>query len=212
MHRDVPSAAPLAPVPNVEALLARREQDSYALTAFGDVVDRSLHAGIARFTASLSPAALARPYMDWLTHLAGAPGKRMQLVNKAIRKGLRLGQWTSRSMLQKDGAQPCIEPLPQDHRFVGEAWQRWPYNFLYQSFLLQQQWWHNATTGVRGVSRQHENAVEFAARQILDMFSPSNFLATNPELHPRRAELFGRLRTPGERQAARRRGSVHRRP
>ena len=76
----------------------------------------------------------------------------------------------------------CIEPLPQDKRFIGEDWQKWPYNLMHQAFLLNQQWWHNATTGVRGVTKQHESMVEFASRQILDMFSPSNFILTNPEV------------------------------
>ena len=74
--------------------------------------------------------------------------------------------------------------------FADEDWQTWPYNLLYQGFLLQQQWWHNATTGVDGVSQQHENVVEFAARQILDMVSPSNSLANEP----RRAAPRGRDR------------------
>ncbi|MCL4166192.1 UNVERIFIED_CONTAM: hypothetical protein GTU68_016255, partial [Idotea baltica] len=35
---------------------------------------------------------------------------------------------------------------------------------------------------VEGVTEQHENVVEFAARQILDVFSPSNFPLTNPQV------------------------------
>jgi len=40
---------------------------------------------------------------------------------------------------------------------------------------MQQQWWHRATTDVRGVSRHHEDVVTFTTRQILDMMAPSNF-------------------------------------
>jgi len=156
------------------------ERDSYASTALGDVIDRSLHATTARFTAGLSPAALAEAYTDWATHLASSPGKRMQLLEKATKKAVRLARHTSH--LLEGRSDSCIEPLPQDRRFVGEAWQSWPYNLIYQSFLLQQQWWHNATTGVRGVTRQHENVVTFAVRQLLDVVSPSNFLFTNPEI------------------------------
>jgi polyhydroxyalkanoate synthase subunit PhaC len=166
-------AAPAAP--------PSKDRDSFAVTAIADLTDRSLHAAAARFTGGLSPAALAQAYLDWATHLANAPGKRMQLVDKAVRKAVRFANYAGRCAAQGGKAECCIEPLPQDRRFAGDGWHRWPYNLIHQAFLLNQQWWHNATTGVRGISRQHENIVEFTSRQILDMFSPSNFLLTNPE-------------------------------
>jgi len=156
--------------------------DSYAVTAIADITDRSLHAAAARFTGGLSPSSLAHAYFDWLTHVSHAPGKRMQLMDKAVRKTVRFANYATRYALDGENTPCCIEPLPQDKRFVGKDWRKWPYNFIYQSFLLQQQWWHNATTGVRGVSERHKNMVEFGARQLLDMFSPSNFLLTNPEV------------------------------
>jgi polyhydroxyalkanoate synthase len=157
-------------------------RDSYAVTSFAEIIDRSLHATAARFTMGLSPAALAEAYLDWATHLAFSPGKRLQLIDKATRKAVRFANHTARHALDGDKAQCCIEPLPQDRRFVGADWQKAPYNLTYQAFLLNQQWWHNATTGIRGVTKQHENMVEFASRQMFDMFSPSNFLLTNPEV------------------------------
>ncbi len=114
----------------------------------------------------------------------------MQLVQKGVRKFARLAHYVGQCAMRA-ATEACIQPLPQDQRFMGEAWQRWPYNVIYQNFLLQQQWWHVATTDVRGVTKQHENAVKFAARQILDVFAPSNFLLTNPELQQRTVQQGG---------------------
>ena len=158
------------------------DRDSYAVTAFADITDRSLHAVIARITAGLSPAAMAQAYLDWATHLAYSPGKRMQLVDKATRKAVRFANYAFHCATHGGKAECCIEPLPQDKRFAGEDWHSWPYNFIHQAFLLNQQWWHNATTGVRGLSMQHEDMIEFTSRQMLDMISPSNFPLTNPEI------------------------------
>jgi polyhydroxyalkanoate synthase subunit PhaC len=158
-----------------------KDRDSYGLTALADVTDRSLHAFIARFTAGLSPAALGEAYFDWAIHLGNAPGKRLQLADKAARKGVRFASYAARCAFRGQ-QEECIEPLPQDRRFAGDDWHHWPFNFIHQAFLLNQQWWHNATTGIRGVSRQHERLVEFMSRQVLDMVSPSNFIATNPEV------------------------------
>jgi len=147
----------------------------------GEAVDRQVHAAIARLTLGLSPASLAEAFGDWAIHLAISPGKQSALVQKAVRKLVRLWLHTARCA-GGVGEEPCILPLPQDRRFDGAAWQTQPYSLVYQSFLLTQQWWHNAMTGVPGVSRHHQQVVDFVTRQMLDVLSPANFVATNPEI------------------------------
>ncbi|MEZ5938242.1 MAG: alpha/beta fold hydrolase [Hyphomonadaceae bacterium] len=151
-------------------------------TPFPETLDRSLHAAAARFTGGLSPAALAEAFLDWSVHLAFAPGKRWEIARKGMEKVSRFSGYSARCAFEGPNAETCIKPLPQDHRFDGEQWKYWPYNLIQQGFLLNQQWWHNATTDVRGVTRRHEEMAEFFARQILDTFAPSNFFWTNPEI------------------------------
>ena len=160
----------------------QQDRDSYSVTALADITDRSLHAALARFTGGLSPAALGSAYLDWAVHLAGAPGKRLQLLDKAIRKSVRFANYAMRCALEGGRSECCIEPLSQDRRFADDHWQTWPFNFISQAFLLQQQWWHNATVGVRGASKRHQDMLAFGSRQILDMIAPSNFPLTNPEV------------------------------
>jgi len=144
-------------------------------------IDRFLHANEARLTAGLSPSSALAAYLDWAAHLANSPGKQGELFEKAFRKSLKFSVHVG-DLLSGKKAAPCIEPLPQDRRFSGEDWQQLPFAIYYQAFLLLQQWWHNATVGVEGVSDHHQEVVAFSARQALDIFSPSNFPLTNPEV------------------------------
>src|SRR5690349_2891543 len=139
---QVPPSA--TPAPQDESFL----RDSYAATALADIVDRSMHAATARFTGGLSPIAFADAYLDWASHLAFLPGKRYQLVEKATKK---VSRFANHAFAHAFGAasEPCIVPLPQDHRFDEPEWRQAPFSLIYQSFLLTQQWWHNAVTGVR---------------------------------------------------------------
>jgi polyhydroxyalkanoate synthase subunit PhaC len=150
-------------------------------THIPETVDRMVNANLARFTGGISPAVMAMAYLDWLMHLGLAPGKQALLNEKAIRKMVRLALYAFKSNQNPD-TPPCVHPLSQDHRFDGEGWRQWPYNLIYQSFLLTQQWWFNATTRNRGVDPRNEAIVSFVTRQILDMFSPSNSPLTNPEI------------------------------
>jgi polyhydroxyalkanoate synthase len=136
---------------------------------------------MGRVSANLSPVGLLLIYFDWLLHLGFSPGKQADLVRKLLRKALRFNLYIARAALQP-GTPPAIEPLHQDQRFRDASWQQWPYNLYYQSFLFVQQWLHNATTGVHGLSRHHEEVVNFLARQFLDVFAPTNFPCTNPEV------------------------------
>jgi polyhydroxyalkanoate synthase len=136
---------------------------------------------VGRLTFGLSPPGLLLVYLDWLVHLAFSPGKQMDLVRKLLRKALRFGLYAGRAAFQPD-TPPAIEPLPQDQRFESPAWRGWPFNLYYQSFLFAQQWLYNATTGVRGVTPHNEAVVTFIGRQFLDIFSPTNFPWTNPDV------------------------------
>jgi polyhydroxyalkanoate synthase len=155
-------------------------KDLEIITSHGHNQDRMLHAAMGRTTLGLSPASLMAAYTDWAAHLAISPGKQQELIEKAARKIHRLTLHALESA--RCECEPCIEPLPQDDRFRDPEWQKWPFNLIYQSFLLTQQWWYNATTEVRGVTPHHEQVVTFAARQWLDTVSPSNFVPTNPEV------------------------------
>lgn len=167
--------------PDLPAALAARSDDVDPAVLMHQGIDRLLHAFVARTTAGVSPVGVALAFSDWWLHLVTSPGKQMELWRKAQRKSVRYADYLAR--LARGGECPrCIEPLEQDSRFLAPAWQSWPYNAVYQAFLLQQQWWRNATTGVRGVSPHHEAIVNFAVRQMLDMWAPSNFVWTNPEV------------------------------
>jgi polyhydroxyalkanoate synthase len=182
---------PAAPALSDPRALLPPERDSYASTALMDIMDRSFHAGVARLTAGLSPAAVAGAFLDWATHLALSPGKWAQLQAKAARKALRFMAYAGQAALSGGAVPPCIQPLPQDRRFDAPMWQLPPWNMVHQAFLLTQQWWHVATTDVRGVSAQHEAVVTFAVRQLLDMLAPSNFPATNPDVLDRTLRTAG---------------------
>ncbi|WP_413674546.1 PHA/PHB synthase family protein [Massilia cellulosiltytica] len=141
-------------------------------------VDLALNAALGRLTGYVSPAALAGAWHDWATHLLLSPAKQLELGVQAMNNMQRWLQYSTSAMFGTP-AEP-VQPLAQDKRFNDPLWHAWPWNQLSQGFLLTQQWWHRATTDVRGVSSHHGDVVTFVARQLLDGVAPSNFIATNP--------------------------------
>lgn len=150
-------------------------------------LDVPLKAAMGRVTHGMSPAALAVAFHDWAVHLATSPGKQLALMSQAqqaaLAYGLALGE------LSQGGA---AKLLAGDRRFARPEWRQPPFALWAGGFLAWQDWWHEATTGVPGLSPQHEQVVEFVARQMLDTVSPSNGILSNPEVLQRTLATGGR--------------------
>jgi len=124
--------------------------------------------------ADLAAAHWWLAFEQWLFHLAQSPATGLEPAQRAVDMGRhlpRFAQQTGQPAGQPD-RQPCIVSLPQDHRFTHPGWQTWPFDVIGQSYLLTQNWWQNATTGLRGVSYNHERAATTTVREWLDIVAP----------------------------------------
>jgi polyhydroxyalkanoate synthase subunit PhaC len=142
--------------------------------------DAAFSASLARVTRGVSPVSVIGAYMDWLTHIAVSPGKQRELAHSAQRDYIA---WLNYVRSSSEGVcEPCARGSARDKRFKHEAWDKIPFNWLSQAFLISQRWWSEAMTDVRGVSKHHEEVAEFTTRQWLDIWAPSNSAVTNPEV------------------------------
>lgn len=125
-------------------------------------LDTAFHSLVGQFTGGLSPSAMITAGTDWWIHMLGSPNKQADLLRFGLNR--------------------CDHDLPSDPRFSADAWNNFPYTIIAQNFLTAQNWWNAATSDMVGVDPRHLQIVNFAARQWLDMMSPSNFALTNPEV------------------------------
>ena len=143
--------------------------------------DRMFHAWIGHYAGWLSPTAFMLAYFDWMAYLYISPAKCQDLRNNALKKIARFILFTSRCYTNKE-YEPCIQVRKSDHRFQSELWNKLPFNLYSQLFLLNEQWWDDATSHIDSISKHHQNLINFVTRQILDVFSPSNLPWMNPEV------------------------------
>ncbi|WP_243700758.1 PHA/PHB synthase family protein [Paralcaligenes ureilyticus] len=144
------------------------------------LADALIHETMLPITHGIASASLVGAYLDWASHLAVSPGKQRDMLESAARKWVQWVMYVSNSAM--GNCAPCAQPQPQDKRFRGAAWGKIPFNWSVQAFLSMEQWWSDAMTDVPGVSLHHQNVAEFVTRQWLDVWSPSNFVSSNPEV------------------------------
>ena len=81
---------------------------------------------------------------------------------------------------------------PRDRRFANEMWDTNPYfNFIKQQYLMNAAAVQQAVADLDTLDPSEKKRLEFFSQQIIDMMSPTNFLATNPEALALAAETDG---------------------
>ena len=115
--------------------------------------DRALHAMVAGLTGGISPVALSLAYIDWAAHLAAAPQRQLAFAQDALRSTNEFFE-LMRHCRSPGEPWALIKPQPQDRRFSEPEWERAPFNLIAQGFLLNERWWHQATTDLRGAWRR----------------------------------------------------------
>ncbi|MEP3441375.1 MAG: class I poly(R)-hydroxyalkanoic acid synthase [Sulfitobacter sp.] len=79
-----------------------------------------------------------------------------------------------------------------DRRFANPMWQQHPYfNFVKQQYLMNAEAISQAVEGVEDMEPREKQRLRYFSRQIIDMMSPTNFLATNPDALQRAVDTDG---------------------
>jgi polyhydroxyalkanoate synthase len=74
------------------------------------------------------------------------------------------------------------DPGPKDRRFQNPLWDTHPFfNYLKQQYLLNAEAITAAVGDMEALDPADRRRVDYFTRQIVDMFSPTNFLGTNPD-------------------------------
>ncbi|HUL90174.1 MAG TPA: alpha/beta fold hydrolase [Pseudolabrys sp.] len=156
-----------------------------------ETLNHVARAMMARVTQGVSPHAQYAAWFDWMSHLSRAPGRQLELSVQAFIFGARLVGLAARVGTGANGSNIPFQPEAYDRRFADPSWQKMPYLFWQQAFLAQEEWWRSATRQVRGQTPKNAARVAFMARQLLDMFSPSNLPWLNPVIIEQTLQEFG---------------------
>ncbi len=157
-------------------------------------LDRGVSAAMARLSGGVSAHAFIEAWTDWAFHLGHSPGRQLELVERAQQNAFKL---MGLAVSGSTDAAPPFAPKAYDHRFDHPGWQKPPFLWWQQGFLAAQDWWDHATGHLRGLRPEDADRTRFMARQVLDVVSPSNFPALNPEILAATMATGGRNLTEG---------------
>lgn len=185
MPQDAPGAQPICSnyiIPNPETFVANvLKAYERGSRAFAELAERPDIKGGPYSTASELSAAtdnisnLARRWM-------ADPVKLSEAQNEFFTQFAALWNNVLARMMDMS-VPPLIEPQPGDNRFKDPEWTHNTFfNFCKQAYLLACRWAETQLSQTADLEGRDRHRAEFYLRQLTSALSPSNFMATNPEI------------------------------
>ncbi|KIT18040.1 PHA/PHB synthase family protein [Jannaschia aquimarina] len=185
--RDSGSQSDLADAEGLERLnanLARMDELTKRLVAA--LAQREGHdPGLQGPGPELYAKAMAAYWSEMANNPAKIIEKQVSYWGDALTAAVKAQQAALRGEAARDD-------LPRDKRFKDPIWRDHPwFSYLRQQYQISADAIRDTVQELDGLDRSDKRRVEFFSQQILDLFSPTNFLATNPEAMKRAVETEG---------------------
>ena len=179
----VAAASPTeTPLPNIEALsrnIARAVEESGKL--------------LAAYLKPLESGEAKKGQGDELTEIITTLGRVAEYYVSDAKRAFEAQTTLSRqfidlwaSTLRRFGGEdvpPVAAPEPNDKRFADPEWRTNPYfDFIKQAYVLTTRWADDLVKRADELEPHTREKAGFYLKQVTSALSPSNFLATNPEL------------------------------
>ncbi|MFE3838743.1 PHA/PHB synthase family protein [Pseudogemmobacter sonorensis] len=170
----------------LNANLARMEELSTRLTSA--LARRRAHAAALQGPSSEVYLKAAAAY---LAEMMRDPGRVIEHQVNYWGKSLK-HYVEAQQMLARGEFKAPPDPGPQDRRFSNPLWESHPFfNYLKQQYQLNAEAITTAVGDMEVLGPDDRKRVDYFTRQIVDMFSPTNFLGTNPDALERAVETDG---------------------
>lgn len=122
-------------------------------------------------------------FSEMMMKLASDPQSLLTSQQDYMRDLLNLSDRFGRKLLGMGDSQETIPEALTDKRFKSDEWGKNPFfEFIRDSYLISARNITKTVSQVKGLDEKTKKRVEFFTKQLLEAASPSNYLATNPEL------------------------------
>jgi polyhydroxyalkanoate synthase len=138
-----------------------------------------------------NPDLYAKAASAYMSEMVNNPGKiieqQVAFWGKSVKHFVE-----SQHLIAQGKFEPPLDETIGDRRFSHEMWETNPYfNFIKQQYLMNAESVRETISTIDTMDADEKRRLEYFGEQIVDMFSPTNFLATNPEALSLAAETEG---------------------